>query len=542
MPWEKGGKLWSPLALKKPVEPTPGRVTTIVYTKYGSYTVTKAADSSSTPNTDKYVSKFDRRQQRREEKERKRLERIQKKRGISVMDTRRSTLTAGHSIYSENYRNEDDDEYYVPEKKEFAWSATRWSSYNWSTWYDSGTVGELYVKNPDNYITPTEFEIKGKINVYTNESVELVQEICRVCYLKMIDDKDYMSKRMKNNEGGSTYEKKKKIFDDIYNTYIPGFSPLEQALAVYHRVRDAEAREQMAKRVGKKDIHRNISFKREDYGDESLMGQFDHCAYSRKSLDTIMQNISIMGDMGSHFKVELETGEKEVENSIHVKKQIMRSYDQITKIDIYQRLLPYYGLKLLTKELVVNVPISKTEKKQTIIIICDYSGSMHDPTKQVWVNSILMDRFRHVIRGNAEIYFSYFVSNPEHLKFTHLKCAADVKSFWKNFSNSPNGSLTDMGRIVTHISDEIKRGSLCNLKTDLSKVKPEILIINDGQDSVGYDAFPYKVNAISLMEFSDELKNLCVNSGGKQIMIDNCGNITGYTTEGMFNVAKGEEE
>jgi len=39
------------------------------------------------------------------------------------------------------------------------------------------------------------------------------------------------------------------------------------------------------------------------------------------------------------------------------------------------------------------------------------------------------------------------------------------------------------------------------------------------QDHIGVDAFPYKVNAISLMQFSDELKDLCLETGGKQIKV-----------------------
>lgn len=39
------------------------------------------------------------------------------------------------------------------------------------------------------------------------------------------------------------------------------------------------------------------------------------------------------------------------------------------------------------------------------------------------------------------------------------------------------------------------------------------------QDSIGTNEFPYKVNAVSLMEFSDELKDLCLATGGKQIEI-----------------------
>lgn len=39
------------------------------------------------------------------------------------------------------------------------------------------------------------------------------------------------------------------------------------------------------------------------------------------------------------------------------------------------------------------------------------------------------------------------------------------------------------------------------------------------QDSIGTDAFPYKVNAVSLMCFNDELKDLCNATEGKQIYI-----------------------
>lgn len=39
------------------------------------------------------------------------------------------------------------------------------------------------------------------------------------------------------------------------------------------------------------------------------------------------------------------------------------------------------------------------------------------------------------------------------------------------------------------------------------------------QDSVGSNEFPYKVNAISLMSFSEELKDLCLATEGKQIEI-----------------------
>ena len=46
------------------------------------------------------------------------------------------------------------------------------------------------------------------------------------------------------------------------------------------------------------------------------------------------------------------------------------------------------------------------------------------------------------------------------------------------------------------------------------------------------EAFPYKVNAISLLQFSDELKGLCVATGGKQVRIESNNKITAYSQDG----------
>lgn len=56
------------------------------------------------------------------------------------------------------------------------------------------------------------------------------------------------------------------------------------------------------------------------------------------------------------------------------------------------------------------------------------------------------------------------------------------------------------------------------------------------QDHVGYDRFNYKVNAISLMQFSDELKELCINSGGKQIQVKEDSKMYAYSSEGKKQI------
>jgi hypothetical protein len=146
------------------------------------------------------------------------------------------------------------------------------------------------------------------------------------------------------------------------------------------------------------------------------------------------------------------------------------------------------------------------------------------------------------MKEEAEVFFSYFIYDPKKLHFHHLKNREDVINFWSWFSNSPNGGTTDIGGMVTSIAQDISSCKLGNLKIDLSVEKPEILIINDGQDRVGYDTLPYKVNAISLIEFSDELKNLCVKTGGKQVQVSYDNSIKSYSEQGVTVISEGKKQ
>ena len=419
----------------------------------------------------------------------------------------------------------------TPKKKAFSWTPTRWSTFTFHSILDDDDNSELFVKDPESYLTPTASEIKGRVHVYTKEKLDRIKDLARVCYFKMIDDKDYVSDFWKQRDDTSEYQKKKEIYDNVFETFVPGFSPLEQAIAIHFKLEDNDAKKARNKHQGRDGSRNTFEFKREDYADPAINNQLDLNELSKDKRMEILNNISIIGDLGNQFKVEKETGERVVANSPTYRRKTMRDYEQFSRMEIYQKMFPNFRIKFLTKDLSVNVPVETSEKKQKIIILCDYSGSMNETEKQIWVNSLLIDRFRYVIKGEAEIFFSTFVSNPNQLHFHHIKDAKDVTEFWRTFSNYPSGSYTDIGRIVKHVAEEVAKGKLHNLKVDLSKEKPEILIINDGQDEVGHDSFPYKVNAISLMQFSDELKNLCTATGGKQVRITSNNRITAYSKD-----------
>lgn len=405
------------------------------------------------------------------------------------------------------------------------WSKNSWSNFSYVVSYEDND-DDLFVKDPVNYLTPSAKDIKAKVRgVKKQASIDLIKELARVCYFKMIDETEYVADKYKDvdnlsDEDKGEYAKKKPLLDAVYQQYVPGFTPLEQAIAIYLKLKESPTGERSEDDDDEEtDTSKAFDFDRSLYSDPNINEQLDLNELSKDKKMEIMNHISLVGKFGSEFKVEKEISEKIVANSDQYATMIMRDYAQIHMMPLYQKMFPNFRTKFLTKDLTVNVPVDRKEQIQKIIILLDYSGSMHEDQKQIWVNAILIDRFKYVMRGEAEVFFSYFVHDPEKLHFQHIKDREDVIAFWQTFSNSPNGGGTEVGDMVEHVAKEIADRKLHNLNVDLSEEKPEILIINDGQDSINTDKFPYKVNAISLMQFSDELRDLCLDTDGKQIKV-----------------------
>jgi hypothetical protein len=407
-----------------------------------------------------------------------------------------------------------------------------WGSFSFS-WGDTDNNDDLFVKDPVTYLTPTTSEIRKKVHAPKQTSVDTIKELARVCYFKMIDERDFVAEQFVDSED-QEHQARKALYDSIFEQFIPGFTPLEQAISIYLKMKKGDkdyAEKGEDDDEDELDMKKRLDFDRQLYSDPNINDQLDLNDLSRNRKMEIMNHLSLVGQFGSEFKVEKEISEKIVANSDEYSTMIMRDYSQIHMMNLMQKVYPNFRSKFLTKDLTVSVPVDRKEQIQKIIIILDYSGSMDYDQKQIWVNAILIDRFKYVMKGEAEVFFSYFVDSVDDLQFQHIKNKEDVIAFWQTFSNDPNGGMTEVGDMVEHISNEIQAGRLCNLDVNLSEEKPEILVINDGQDDINTDEFPYKVNAVSLMSFSNQLKDLCLNTGGKQIEVTNEDAVFTYSVE-----------
>lgn len=261
----------------------------------------------------------------------------------------------------------------------------------------------------------------------------------------------------------------------------------------------------------------------ERYGNRNSDGTFQ----SNIQKSELLKKISRIAEFGEQFAIEKEVVTKAAVNSRQRRTIQMTSLEQVANVDLLQRVLPNFPIKLASQNLRVNIPVKTTENKQKIIVLIDRSGSMSSGEKAKWIMAFLADRLKSVMEEEAEIFISNFEARVSDLHFYHAWDKQSALKLMKEYSWYPSGGDTHIGDMINHISNEInEKGRLHNLNVDLSKEKVEILVINDGQDSVKTDSFPWKTNALTLCDgINHELKDLCLKTGGKYIFIQDSKNI-----------------
>lgn len=392
-------------------------------------------------------------------------------------------------------------------------------------------IDNLFVKEHDYYYTPSPYYVRSilkRLNISSNNS-DIVREMSRFFYNRMIMDPNYIADKYLNPDETMDQEEiegKKDFYQSLWDMdFVPGNNPLEKALYVLHEYLNQNTGDSVMK-PSKMNMPRFRSElpDKDKYYDKNL----NTLLKSRKLKDhkhaEILRKICLVDRFGSKFDVKKTVVEKRVSNSdIHKLKRIVE-YGELPNAPLYQRAFPNFMTKMLSKDLHVNTPIKREESKQKIIMLVDFSGSMHEDYKQDWVLGILADRLKYCMKGECEIFFSFFLTKNDlinrNFEFIHIKDEKGALDFFQRLDIEPSGGDTEIGDVVEEIRKEIMENKrLFNLDVDLSNEKPEILIINDGQDSVKTDELTWKTNAITIGKQNSELEDLCKKTDGKYIVL-----------------------
>lgn len=397
---------------------------------------------------------------------------------------------------------------------------------------------EFYVREHELYYTPYSYYVEymlSKRKLQSGETnVKQAQELARFFYHKMLMEKniaepEYVDASLITDERLKGWvEQKEGFYQMLWEKYIPGLSALDKALNLLALLKKNK-KSQNIEQVSEDDLSQVIQNTPGEEMFEShtlnmLIEQTRGIEEFDKKID-MLQKISAIEAFGKSFEIKKMVHDKKVHNSQAHKSKRMTEYSDLSHVDLYQRMLPNFSAKLATKDLTVNTPIEALESKQKIIILVDFSGSMREDKKQEWVLSILADRLSYCMKEECEIFFSFFLTLNDlkngNFQFTHIYNEETAVQFFKTFNILPSGGDTQVGDIVNAIRDEIMDNHrLFNLDVDLSKEQPEILIINDGNDSVKTEKVNWKTNAITLYADNKQLEKLCKKTDGKYVHIN----------------------
>lgn len=402
-----------------------------------------------------------------------------------------STSVKSYSYYDD--REDDYGDYYGGYygnrggKKRYSSFDDDWNWRGYSSWkQEEGENLTLFVKPHSNYSTPSSWDFKFKLDYQyqTDNYCDTIKEFSRYFYYRMLGSKDYIN----DTYGKDDEDSKREFYESLWNKFIPGYTPLEQALSVFmelsskkeHKYKDLRGKKQEEEEL-ELDAD-DVDFNEEFYTDQDMSDLIENQPEAKNMKIELLKKLSMIQRLGGEFKIEKEIEEKAAEFSRISVRKPMKEYSQILGVDFYQRLLPNFDTRFITKNLVINTPVTKTEHKQQIVLLVDHSGSMDSKEKQLWVIAVLIDRLKYVMKGQAEVYFGFFNHRHGQFPYYHLHDRESVMNFWKNgFTTKPRGGDTAVGEVATSIyRDIIDNKKMSNIDVDFKPEDiPEFLIIND---------------------------------------------------------------
>lgn len=169
-----------------------------------------------------------------------------------------------------------------------------------------------------------------------------------------------------------------------------------------------------------------------------------------------------------------------------------------------------FDLHMYEGKLEVDLPHRIVKTKQQLIVLVDESGSMGWGDKQVALVHILDSFFKEVEKGNSEIFFSYFVRKRE--TFKKISTKEEIEKFKQTGFREPSGGNTEVGHILTTLAADLASGKIDGF--EMSE-RTEVVVINDGEDTIGTIECDVPIHAFTLEEMNNDLLNATKRTKGQ---------------------------
>lgn len=216
----------------------------------------------------------------------------------------------------------------------------------------------------------------------------------------------------------------------------------------------------------------------------------------------VLENIALIGSRGAI---------RARRTSPETKPRQMQEYSEVGAINsVSAMLLPTFGYKLATKQHIVRQP--KQAAKQALIVLLDVSSSMDNVEKQRWVKALLYDRLEAVAQGKAVLYILPFEADIMASRCTAITTKAEAKKYMATQYPVFNCGATDIERALKSTVACIRAGEIGEIS--LAGENPQIVIMNDGQDSVTPFRCEVETHAFILGQDNEGLQQLIALSGG----------------------------
>lgn len=237
----------------------------------------------------------------------------------------------------------------------------------------------------------------------------------------------------------------------------------------------------------------------------------------KKEYLILLNKISLFNSYG---KIAAKKKIKVEENEFSKEKKYLQisKYSEISKVSILHSLMPTFDYKFITKQLSREKGVNVEESKQCLVLLIDDSGSMQETEKIQWIKALLLNRCEEVSKGNAELYICTFEVelDPNWIVVRTKEEALDVWNKFRRYFQLERGG-TNMQKSIEQAIKIINSGKIPTEKgiIEIERVRPQICIINDGQDHIEKGWIPsIETHGFILEGSHGGMRKFCTRSGG----------------------------